>query len=661
MRFGFAAPFLLWAARHPGAVRVIALALLLLCVLLGQAVPAHADDGSTVPDPGVGLTDSKDVQIEKYTVLPQDRGGWDNWGKSMNGWFLDLFWQMLHYSMVMLIWLLQWTLSFEWVDRLTKPFQDLSANVQNFTGGINWIPFALMIAAVVCGIAMVRGKIAGGLMNIVISCLLAVGATGMLANPSTMVFGPGGALDQVKQRGGQIAVAVSTDGTQNHGDLTPTKIINQSVVKPLVDIMLRHPSQLISFGKILDGPCNDVFTEKMKAAPTANAGDNSVRDAVAACDPEVASFIKYPFGQFVTAFVVGQAVLYLALLAVFLAGVLILTVLWAGYQTVLFGVKLLAAIIPTDNRGGVWKTGMDLVVSLALVGASIIFLTLYLKMIVAMSEATKDLGQGQYPVIDILFVGGIIAFWIIRRKLKKAGESVAERLSRLGLGSAVKKQPVNMLGNMASLGRTYSDLKTMGNKMSSRKGLPVRREPQPMPKPQPLPSPGTSGPGGSGYMPQLGPGQPQQPGPGGGSSANAPSGALRALGAAAMKTAALTPTPVGAAAKTAMAVSGGVSRARSLAGAGHTPAGAGHILAGAGHTTSGGAPEGPSGPATTRRSYPMGPPARRTSKDTEVLTGRIVDASVGPAQPTHTVRTARNSELRDRLAAMRTLQTASRL
>lgn len=661
MRFGFAAPLFFWAARHPGAVRAIALALLLMCVLLGQAVPAHADDGSTVPDPGEGLTDSKGVPIEKYTVLPQDRGGWDNWGKSMNGWFLDLFWQMLQYSMVMLIWLLQWTLSFEWVDGLTKPFQDLSTNVQNFTGGINWIPFALMIAAVVCGIAMVRGKIAGGLMNIVISCLLAVAATGILANPSTMVFGPGGALDQVKQRGGQIAVAVSTDGTQNHGDLTPTKIINQSVVKPLVDVMLRHPSQLISFGKILDGPCSDVFTEKMKAAPTANAGDNSVRDAVAACDPEVATFIKYPFGQFVTAFVVGQAVLYLALLAVFLVGVLILTVLWAGYQTVLFGVKLLAAIIPTDNRGGVWKTGMDLVVSLALVGASIIFLTLYLKMIVAMSEATKDLGQGQYPVIDILFVGGIIAFWIIRRKLKKAGESVAERLGRLGLGNAVKKQPVNMLSNMASLGRTYSDLKTMGNKMSSRKGLPVRREPQPMPKPQPLPGPGTSGPGGPGSMPQLGPGKPQQPGPGGGSSASAPSGALRALGAAAMKTAALTPTPVGAAAKTAMAVSGGVSTARSLAGAGQTPAGAGHILAGTDHTNSGGAPEGPSGTATTRRSYPMGPATSRTSKDTEVLTGRIVDASVGPAQPTHTVRTARNSELRDRLAAMRTLQTASRL
>jgi hypothetical protein len=43
------------------------------------------------------------------------------------------------------------------------------------------------------------------------------------------------------------------------------------------------------------------------------------------------------------------------------------------------------------------------------------------------------------------------------------------------------------------------------------------------------------------------------------------------------------------------------------------------------------------------------------------LTGRIVDSSVGPAKPTHTVRTARNSELRDRLSAVRTFQTASRL
>lgn len=630
--------------RHPRWVRAIALALLLVCVLVGQAAPAHADDGSPVPAPGAGLTDSKDVPIEKYTVLPQDRGGWDNWGKSMNGWFLDLFWQGLHYSMVMLIWLLQWTLSFEWVDGLTKPFQDLSTNVQNFTGGINWIPFALMIAAVVCGIAMVRGRIAGGLMNVAISCLLAVGATGVLANPSTTVFGPGGALDQVKQRGGQIAVAVSTDGTQNHGDLTPSKVINQSVVKPMVDIMLRNPSQLISFGKILDGPCNGVFTQKMKEAPTANAGDNSVRDAVAACDPKVAAFIKFPFGQFITAFVVGQAVFYLALLAVFLTGILILTVLWAGVQTVLFGVKLLAGIVPTDHRAGVWKTGMDLVVALALVGASIIFLTLYLKIIVAMSEATRGLGQGQYPVIDILFVGGIIAFWVIRRKMKKAGESVAERLSRLGLGNTPKKQPVNMLANLASLGRTYSDLKTLGNRMSSgRKRLPVHPKPQPKTAPQPLPR--TTWPG---SRPQLGPGQPSPEGPRG-PSGGAPSGAMRALEAAAMKTAALTPTPAGAAAKTALTVSQGVSTARALAKQGNTSSSGGTTTAGRNQPGS-----------TSPRSYPMGPATRPPLDENEVLTGRIVDPGVGPATPTHTARTPRNTELRAQLATMRTPQSAAK-
>lgn len=639
----------------------------------GAAVAQNTNDdlGSGPANNGIApdVTDSRGVPANRYIVLPQDRGGLDNLNKWLTGFFLDFFWQFATYGISMLLWMLRWVLSFEWVPALTKPFQDMAASFETATGSVIWIPFALTLSFIICAIAMMRGKAASGLMNIVLSCFIASAATGFLANPSTMILGPNGAVEQVAQRGGQIAVAVAGDGIDRNERLDSMKIINGTIAQPVIDVLIRQPAQLISYGKILSGPCETVFDEKMKSVPIANSGDNSVRDAVAACDPDVAAFIKYPFGQFVTAYVVGGAIGWLFFMAIGLTCILLLTVLWAAWQSIQMVWQLLLAILPTEDRSGLWRTSMDLLSALAYVGAAIVVLTLYMKLIAGLTTATRSLGVAQYLIINILFVGGILLFWVIRRKLKKTGEKMADRLRKLGLSQAQRKPPARLLPDLASLGRTYSDLKHLGGGGNSRNRIrqpavgKTKDGPQPLPGnqngPLALPAGGTFFMPGSGSMAAIGAGGqertfgpmpiPSTGGPAAGGAATT-SSALGALASAAMGAAASTPTPVGAAARAAMATKSAVETVK-------------------GATSAFSGSKGPLSPQNDSESLPpakaaaIALPGRAaafehmnksggTANEEEVLTGTIVESSTGPSQPSQPVRSAKNVALRERLTSV---------
>lgn len=655
-----------WIIKHPIVSRLLAFLILITGLVLVAAAPASAADrdlgGSD--DQLNDVTDSHGIPADKYTVLPFDRGDLLNFNKLANSWWISSAWDFNYFLLKQCLWLFQWTLSFEWVDMVSAPAQLLGDGLESIIGELNIIPLALMIAAVVCGLAIVRGKYASGFLNILISCLfaIAVAAGGVLHNPVETVVGDNGALHTAAEAGGELAVRITNDGSLPAGSTDDvSSMIDQSVSQQLVDIFLRTPTQLVAFGKVLDGDCSTVFDTAMTNVKTGDGGDNSVRDAVSACDPAAAEFIKNPNGQLITLWVVGGAMVCLFALAIALVLILFFTVIVAAYKAISLIFKGVLAILPTANRASVWYTAFDVLTALAMVAVSLVFLAAYLRFVIMYMTASAFMGIGQYVLVDALFLGGVILVFRIRKGLKRSGTSMAERLTRLGLGNAAapkERAPINPARTLASIGRTYGDLKTLGSKIPTHS----RRAPQPTSAP--------SGPGSvdrdyfsatssrssnsantstprSDSAPNAGGVNARALPPAAGTS-DAPSGVDRvrtfvATGSkTALQVAAIAPTPI---APVARAVSAGVSIAES--GRNALPSGKSAPKSLPASTTAGSTPD---------RSTPDRSQTPSAAPKSESVPPRVVSSSnvriVGPQTPAP-MRSDRNEKLRAEITSLK--------
>lgn len=656
--------FLGWIIAHPVASRVLATVSFIAGLVLVAAAPAYAaadGDLGTSDDQLDDVTDSHGIPADRYTVLPFDRGDFLNWNKLTNSWWISSAWDFNYFLLKQCIWLFQWTLSFEWVDLVSAPAQLLGAGLESIIGDLNIIPLALMIAAVVCGLAIVRGKYASGFLNILISCLFAVAVAsgGVLQNPVESVVGENGALHSAADAGGELAVRITNDGSLPAGSTDDiSSMIDQSVSQQLVDIFLRTPTQLVAFGKVLEGECATVFDNAMTNVKIGDTGDNSVRDAVSACDPAAAEFITNPNGQLITLWVVGSAMLCLFALAIVMVMILFWTVIVVAYKAISLIFKGVLAILPTANRASVWYTAFDVLTGLAMVAVSLIFLAAYLRFVIMYMTATAFMGIGQYVLVDALFIGGVILVFRIRSGLKRAGKDMADRLTRLGLGSASaprESAPINPVQTMASIGRTYADLKTVASKVPTRS----RR------KPSPTSGASVSGPGSvdAGYYTAsstraASPGTsswstpaPQREAlPSGPGSQNAApsSGADRvrtfvATGSkTALQVAAIAPTPL---APTARVASGGVALAESGRNALQT--GTSAPKSSSAPTTSGKAPDRP-------QALPAAPGGESVPpRFVPASSVRVVSSDVGPQTLAPVIRSDRNEKLRAEITSLR--------
>lgn len=662
-----------WITKHPAASRVLALLIVIAGLILVAAAPAHADTGDigNPEDQLNDVTDSSGIPATNYTVLPFDRGDLLNWNKLSNSWWISSAWDFNFFFLKQCIWLFQWTLSFQWVDLVTAPAQLLSDGIVSVVSELNLIPLALTVAAIVCGLAIVRGKYASGFLNIFISVLfaIAVAAGGVLHNPVESVVGDNGAIHTAAQAGGELAVRITNDGSLPAGSSDISGMIDHSVSQQLVDIFLRTPTQIVAFGKVLQGDCATVFDNAMKNVKVGDSGDNSVREAVAACDPAADAFIKNPNGQLITLWVVAFAMICLFILAIAMVLLLFWTIIIAAYKAISLIWKGLAAIFPTANRASVWYTAFDVLTALAMVAVSLIFLSAWLRFVIMYMKGTAFMGVGQYVLVDALFIGGTILIIRIRKNLKASGKSMAERLTRLGLGNAkapAERTPINPIQTAASIGRTISDLKTLADKRRPRTKTPAPVASPSMPG-TPTPSAASTVDGGyfTATRPQTSnarPGAPRTPAPalsaGNGSTASttstgpttpdAPSGVdrVRAYAASGSKTvlqiASIAPTPVAPAAR---AISAGVAAAETAKGAvqkGQQPP---KSAPASNHTVS--TPDGSQG-RTAAPSSGSTPP--RFVPDSSV---RIVSSDVGPQTPARMTRTDRNEKLRADITSLR--------
>ena len=381
-------------------------------------------------------TDAQGVPLEHYQNLPLDRGDIFHPSLALLADVMSFVWG-IHFSLVTsLLWLLQYLLSFEWVALLVDPIQPIAGQVQGLLAELNWVAFASTIAGLTIGLLFISGRRSSGWGELVLTVTMVMLATGALMNPVTWVTGPGGMIDKSKTFTAQVAVEVTGgDSAEVSSSQAASQALNETVVRDLSTLLVRHPAQAASFGHALSGECDTAFTEATSATKPMDTKSTKVRDAVSDCDPDAKDYVSsanfFKVGQMLF---MGTGVAVVLVLGFTLAVIFMLSVLLALFYATWQMVSVLIAILPGTSRTSFLRSFFGVLACMAVIIATTVLTAVFVNVLVSVLQATSGLGVFlQMIILFLVTVTLIVLILKVRRDLHKRGESAADLVTRLGL------------------------------------------------------------------------------------------------------------------------------------------------------------------------------------------------------------------------------------
>lgn len=469
-----------WAHTHPWQARTLTVLLLItyFTVVTGQA--AHA---SWLLPEGTTFTDSHGVPIEAYATINVNAGDiWTPW-KVIANFVVQLVWMLQYYLTTAIIWLFSFLLSFEWVGWLATPFNALAVWLQGVLSGVGWIPFALTIAALAGGAAILFGKTSAGVWELVIALVMSVLAVGALANPVATLTAAGGMLEKAQEWSGSLAAAIVVDDTQASVDVDT---MSAAVSSQLVDVFIRIPHQVISYGMVLPDNCQEPYTQAMSASDPISGILSGTYADFSSCLPDFAKSVSdNPGGlNIMFAFVNAGGVSTLLLFALAITALLMVSVFFFLVAAVKSMFLVYLAILPV-NREPLWRSISDSIMGLISLIVMTCLLSLYLKLTTWIMTASGGIPHNfRMFLLSILLIIMVVLIWRARRATLNAGRMAAGPLSRLGLGTKSGPKDANTLlkmGAVTSMAKNAYDLFHKDGKKLPAVEKPVAALPEPDP------------------------------------------------------------------------------------------------------------------------------------------------------------------------------------
>lgn len=451
-----------WARRHPVRTMMIAAAVwLVVSVAGGNVMLAQAASGGVKSLPYLSPLDLKDsggVDLLHYVFLPFDHG---NPLFSPGKWFVaqmvDPIWLFNVVCLSWSMWALQFLVTMQWVGWVATPVQAIFATISGVLSQIGWIPVGLALTALICFVAIFRGRVAAGVTEIGISVAASVLAVTLLANPVGLITGPTGGLSRVQQWSASISASIAGGDSALLGK-QPTaqqagQIVSSTLMTQVMNVWVRLPAQEIAFGQVLTGSCAKTYdTAMMQVNPLDTGSTSTVRDAVKGCDADAANYASNPtIGMAFTAGIATTGAFILNLMAWAVGLLLLLATGYTLLKAVQWFFATYAAIAPGIARRAWWSSMLGVLVGLFTIGATVVLVTGFLKIAtdVMTALAKSKIGGGlpvvaQMGILDLIVITMIIALFWNWMKAKKAGERLADRLARLGFGrpSGPRQHPI---------------------------------------------------------------------------------------------------------------------------------------------------------------------------------------------------------------------------
>ena len=428
------------------AVPLAVLALGLTTALL--TVPAWADGGASTGALHLfDATDSHGIKISQYE-LSLGGGGlldFDPVNTGLN-WMLSLVWDEYRWVIGLLAYLLDWTLNMSWVTWITGPLNDaathLHAAVLEPLGATRFgqngvIALFCMIAGVVGGVAVLRGRAGGWVTMLTSACVSAI-AVGLLATPVLTFAGNGDQVAEPLRIAARAGVELGNAATAGRISKAPTDDDTAPASgsgRILVDTFVRPVHQALNYGASIDvddKKCVAVYDKTLKAGPY-GADESTARDAIGGCNKAYGTYADKPDNSWVFAlnvFVVGALLLGL-LVAVFvvLLWFAVILLAWSSLRAMFHAVW---AIMPGNSRGPLIRDLCDILVSLVYVALGTALLSVLMAMIKKVLQANAKLPIfAQFIALDLTLIA-CIALVVVnyvqhRRGARTMFQSIADR------------------------------------------------------------------------------------------------------------------------------------------------------------------------------------------------------------------------------------------
>ncbi|MDN5798115.1 MAG: integral membrane sensor protein [Intrasporangium sp.] len=428
-----------WLARS-AAVVMTAVLLLLVRVQAASAAPADGDQiGQTPPALSwITLTDSHGISMWNYE-LSLDRGGVTSPDKFFWAAITDACWGAYRSWCALALWFLDWVLSFDWLHTIASPLLATGDAMQSVVDRVGAVPVLLTITAVVAVCWMARGRYATGIWELGTALVIAALATGVFAQPVQMVAGSNGLIMKTQQTGLELSAALATGGGST--GQSPDQL-RKAQTGQLVDTFIRQPTEMINFGKVLDGgKCAKVYDDVLKKGPYGSASD--IRDRVGECDSAAGDYAAQPTASMALGSIVFMpASFIILLLTIVLAGSVIAAACYAMFQSLKAILTLVTGLLPGGGKGSLLLTFAEAAISLLIILFTTVFLGVFLLVIQAMfkSGANESVPK-TFVIVDVILIVGIVIYWRQRKRLKESAQRLAEWMSKRPGGAPATRLP----------------------------------------------------------------------------------------------------------------------------------------------------------------------------------------------------------------------------
>lgn len=426
-----------WAASpHPFPLRraVVAVAsmwaVLLLAAVTTLTAAAAPKGGGLGAFAIFDMTDSRGIRVSQYE-LSIDTGQIINPLKIWLAQRLLTGWDIYRYSIGLMAYIVDWTISMSWVSVITTPLQDAATQIRNHVISPSGLAgLMLLLSAAVGGARMVFGRLGAGLWDIVSALAVASAVSLLLVSPVSAVTGD--PLTKVRNTGVAIAAMIDNGGVLASTNINAADAEAKLMAGPvLIDSLVRPAHGLVNYGVNFtdDQRCAPTYDQALKAGPYWDPEAAQQREAVAGCDKTLGKYAdnaiytaSLGMGVFlVTGFLVGGLILSVSAL-MFIA---VMMLCWNLLKLVVTGV---IGIGPGDTRGPMIRNACQAAASLIYVGVSVIVLAVILVLIKKSFSAADTAPMVRFLLADVVIIAGLVVVlqtWLAHRR---GADSWAEKL-----------------------------------------------------------------------------------------------------------------------------------------------------------------------------------------------------------------------------------------
>ena len=341
--------------------------------------------------------------------------------------------------------LVEWAFRFTFADALARPAGQVAATYQtSVIGRLGLVSLAWFATLCWCGFHALRGRLSRGGGELAVSFVIAVVAATFFTAPSSMLLGPGGALDRTRQVALEVADATTTTPGAAQGGVASGRL-----TASLRTAFVEQPHQMLNWGAVLDdatpagatparGPSRPACLAAYKTLIGSGPHGNSDRPRTAMVDAgceDLAEFNHDPTpDRLVAALLVLVAALLVCVLMILVALTLAAAQLGLAALVVLAPFAFSAGIVPGGGRAVLIRWATSAAKSLAAVVMIAVFLALLLVTVTALVAATD--GQPlmiRMAVLDLV----VLCSFVARSRLLKAGKRAATNAGRRAEGAKI--------------------------------------------------------------------------------------------------------------------------------------------------------------------------------------------------------------------------------